>query len=200
VLAVNTTVVAVVAPDDEKPLDGVRAANVRTIEPEPEAPALDRAVAAYEGARRTRAPYLLHDADPLAAVADAWARRFEGRGPAGELEVAVAETLARWRARSLDLPDYYLVIDPEALSPTLRHWYLGVLGSAAPARVVAGQPATPVADQLGTLRSGPWWPELDRLLDGIDRVVPDQAGDIASRTTGAPETTQATEAEIVRPR
>jgi hypothetical protein len=176
VLAVNTTVVAVVAPEDEKPLDAVRGANVRTIETEPDAPALDRAMAAYQTAQRTRAPYLLHDADPLAAVADAWARRFEGTGPAGELEVAVSETLARWRARSLDLPDYYLVVDPEALSPTLRHWYLGVLGSAAPARVVAGQPSTPVADQLGTLRSGPWWPELDRLLDGIDEVVPDQAG------------------------
>jgi hypothetical protein len=184
VLAVNTTVVAVVAPDDEKPLDGVRGANVRTIESEPDAPPLDRAVAAYERAKATRAPYLLHDADPLGVCdADAWARRFEGKGPAGELEVAVAETLARWRARSLDLPDYYVVVDPEALSPTLRHWYLGVLGSAAPARVVPGQPSTPVADQLGTLRPGPWWPELDRLLDGIDKVVPDQAGPITAAST-----------------
>jgi hypothetical protein len=112
----------------------------------------------------------------LAWVAEAWARRFDAQDTAGDLEVAVAETVARWRGRSLDLPDYYLVVDPESLRPTLRHWYLGVIGSAAPARVVTGRPGTPVIDQLPGLRPGPWWPELDRILADIERVVPDQAG------------------------
>lgn len=185
-LAVNTTVVAVVAAGDDDPLDGVQATNVRALQTDADAPALDRAVAACERARSTASPYLLHDADPLAAVADAWARRFEGRGAMGDLEVAVAETLARWRVRSLDLPDYYLVVDPEALSPTLRHWYLGVLGSAAPARVVASRPDTPLVEHLGSLVAGPWWPALDRLLDGIDRVVPDQAGRLTQAAASPP--------------
>jgi hypothetical protein len=179
VLKVNTTVIAVVAPADATPLDAVRAANVRVLRSEPDTPALERATLAWEQARRTTAPYLLHDADPLAWVADAWARRFDGQGAVGELEVAVAETLARWRARSLDLPDYYLVVGPEGFSPTLRHWFLGVLGSAAPTRVVTTRPSIPVVDHLGDLRPGPWWPELDRVLADIDRVVPDQAGTLA---------------------
>jgi hypothetical protein len=181
VLSVNTTVIALVAPPaagtgDAGPLDDVRATNVRVLRIDADAPALERAASAYEQARRTRTPYLLHDADPLAWVADAWAERFEGPNVAGALEVAVAETLARWRARSLDLPDYYLVVDPEGFSPVLRHWFLGVLGSAAPRRVVTGRPEAPVVDRLVDLRPGPWWPDLDRLLADLDRILPEQAG------------------------
>jgi hypothetical protein len=178
VLRVNTTVVAVVAPEsvEPDPLDGVRGANVRVVRPEPGAPALDRAVAAWDEARRTGSPFLVHDADPLAWVATAWAERFDGTGVAGDLEVAVAETQARWRARSLDLPDYYLVVEPEALPPVIRHWYLGVLNANSPARVVTGGRDTPVVDQLARLRAGRWWPDLDRILAGIDRIVPDLAG------------------------
>ena len=83
-------------------------------------------------------PYLVHDADPLAAVADAWVRYYDEQGPIGELEVAVAETLARWRVGSIELPDYYLVLDAESWGATRRHWYLGVLHGAAPARGGAG--------------------------------------------------------------
>jgi hypothetical protein len=180
VLAVNTTVVAVVAPSGATPLEDVRAANVRVVLTQTDDVALDRAVAAWIEARRTTRPYLLHDADPLAWVADAWARRFDGQGAAGELEVAVAETLARWRARSLDLPDYYMVVDPEGFAPTLRHWFLGVLGSAAPTRVITSRPWTPVVDHLTELRPGPWWPDLDGVLADVDRVVPDQAGRLAA--------------------
>ena len=177
-LRVNTTVVAVVAPTsgDVSPLDHVRAANVRVLRPDADVAALDRAVVAWEQARRTSAPYLLHDADPLAWVADAWARRFQEQGIAGDLEVAVTETLARWRARSLDLPDYYLLTDPEGLSPILRHWFLGLLASAAPSRVVTSRAGASVVDGLADLHTGPWWPDLDRLLAGIDRVLPEQLG------------------------
>jgi hypothetical protein len=53
--------------------------------------------------------------------------------------------------------------------------YLGVLHRAAPSRVVpvVGTPER-VGAQLGGLRCGRWWPGVDRLLDGIDRVVPDR--------------------------
>jgi hypothetical protein len=176
VLRVNTTVVTVVAPADAAPLEGLRTGNVRIVRPASDASPLDRAMTASRLVSARSAPYVLHDADPLAWVADAWTDRFDGRGVVGDLEVAVSETLARWRAGSLELPDYYLLVDPEGLEPTRRHWYMGVLGSAAPARVVPARPAVSVIDQLGTLPPGPWWPDLDRLLVDLDRVVPDQVG------------------------
>jgi hypothetical protein len=182
VLAVNTTVVAVVAPAGRRllpPLAAGGPANVRILPIDPDAPTLDRATMAYEQAQRTSAGYLVHDADPLAWVASSWAGRFEGSGVAGDLEVAVTETLARWRARSLDLPDYYLLTDPEGLAATLRHWYLGVLGSAAPVRVVTVPPSLSLIDRLPGLRTGPWWPSLDRVLAGIDQVIPDQMAPLA---------------------
>ncbi len=102
---VSTTVVALAGERARACLQAFeRAANVRTVLVEPEQPALDRAAAAWRAAQGTRLPYLLHDADPLEAVAGAWVRRFDAEGVAGELEVAVGETLARWRARDLELP------------------------------------------------------------------------------------------------
>ena len=68
-LTVQTTVVAVVAGADAPPLASVRAANVRVL-PAGEGAPVDRAARAWEQARRTNVPYLLHDADPLAWVAD----------------------------------------------------------------------------------------------------------------------------------
>lgn len=136
---------------------------------------LERAVTAWRVAEQTHAPYCAHDADPLAAVADAWVRTFEEEAPRGELEVAVEETLRRWRAGSLELPDYYLVLTPDAMPETRRHWHLGLLHDAAPARVVLTREDDALA-ALATLRYGPWWPPLDRLLDGIERVAPDRAG------------------------
>jgi hypothetical protein len=179
VLAVNTTVIAVVAPPEATPLAGIHGSNIRVVRPDADAPPLERAMDAVARAKRTTAPYLLHDADPLALVERAWVARYDGHGVAGELEVAVADVLARWRARSVELPDYYLLVDPEDLGPTERHWYLGVLAAASPARVVASRPNAPVTAHLGDLRPGPWWPDLDRVLAGIDQVVPDRVGQLA---------------------
>ena len=152
-----------------------RAPNIRVELPDPAAPPLERAAAAWQAAGGTHAPYLVHAADPVALVAEAWVRRFDQQGPAGELEVAVRETLGRWRSRAIELPDYYIVLDPESWGATRRHWYLGVLHRAAPARVVpAGAAADQVRASIATLASGRWWPELDRLLAEVDRVVPDQ--------------------------
>lgn len=164
-----------------------RAANVQAVVPDGEAPALERAAEAWRRAQAAHVPYLVHDADPLAAVADAWARRFDEEGPGGELEVATHEALARWRARSVDLPDYYVVLDPDALGVTRRHWYLGFLHRAAPVRVVpaAGAPEA-VAAALTRLPAGRWWPPLDRLLDGVERVVPDRVGGPSDATAPTP--------------
>jgi hypothetical protein len=172
----STTVVAVVGDPAEARACVERlgqSANVTWLVPDPDDDPLARAVAAWTDAARSHSPYFVHDADPLAAVADAWVRRYDEGGPHGELEVAVAETLARWRPGSIELPDYYLALDAESWGATRRHWFLGVLHGAAPRRVVPAS-ADGAELALGHLASARWWPDLDELLDGIDRVVPDQ--------------------------
>jgi len=173
---VSTTVIALVGERAATCLEALaHAANVRVARPDPAQAPFERAAAVYRAAKGVYAPYLVHDADALGVVADAWVRRFDQQGPVGELEVAVSETLARWRADTIDLPDYYLVLDSDSWEATRRHWYLGVLHRSAPNRVVpsSGDPAA-VETQLGQLSSGRWWPPLDRLLDGVDRLVPDK--------------------------
>lgn len=183
---ISTTVVAIVgAGDTGAAVRHVGAAtNVLGVVPE-EAGPLDRAVAAWREAVRSKRTYVVHDADPLAAVADAWVRRYDAGGAVGDLEVAVAETVQRWRSRSLELPDYYMVLDPDALPATRRHWFLGYLRASAPTRVaVVGAGGDEVVARIGRLRPGRWWPDLDRLLDRVD-VVPDRVSkdDVAAAET-----------------
>ncbi len=181
-----TTVVAVVGGDATVCVRRLgEAANVVAVSVDGDDPPLDRAVATWSQATRAHTPYLVHDADPLAVVADAWVRRYDEQGPIGELEVAVAETLARWRVGSIELPDYYLVLDAESWGATRRHWYLGVLHRAAPARVVPVPDPEAAARTLPRLGAGAWWGDLDDLLDGIERVVPDQVSSTGSAGASA---------------
>jgi hypothetical protein len=173
---ISTTVIGLVGEGARASAERLgRAPNIRVELPDPAAPPLERAAAAWQAATGTQLPYLVHDADPLALVADAWVRRFDEQGPAGELEVAVRETVGRWRAKAIELPDYYLLLDPGSWGPTRRHWYLGLLHRVAPSRVVLADAADEVSASIASLPSGRWWPELDRLLADVDRVVPDQA-------------------------
>ncbi len=175
-MRLSTTVVALVGERAPQCLEALRqVANVRVVRPDPQDAPLRRAAAAYRAAAGIHAPYLAHDADPLGPVADAWIRWFDQQGPTGELEVAVSETLQRWRADTIALPDYYLVLDADSWSATRRHWYLGFLHRAAPSRVLpAAGSAGAVSSRLSQLTSGRWWPDLDRLLADVDRVVPDR--------------------------
>jgi hypothetical protein len=132
-------------------------------------------VAAWREVAGAHVPFVVHDADPLADVADAWVDRWDGAGDVGRLEVCVQAALQRWRAGTLDLPDYYLVVGAEELATTARHWYLGVLASAAPHRVVVTEDNHDVLVRaVRRLQAGRWWPDLDRLLRDADRRVPDQ--------------------------
>lgn len=189
---VPTTVVAVIGTAAGERARAVgEATNVLAVVPE-EGPALERAGQAWREAMRTSRTYLVHDADPLAAVAAAWVAQWDGGGQRGALEVAVAEVTARWRSRVVELPDYYLVLDPEQLSPTARHWYLGVLRGVAPSRVVPlPDTATALERALTRLPSGRWWPDLPDLLDGVDRVVPDHAVGHARAAADATEAASA---------
>ena len=188
---ISTTVLALVGGSDDgqrRELAEVlaRGANVRAVLPDAELDPLQRAVGAWRSAVSAHVPFLVHDADPLAAVTAAWAATFDHQGAVGDLEVAVAGTVQRWRAGSLELPDYYLVVDAEDIPVTQRHWYLGVLHGTSPHRVVPveSNPES-LASAVRRLRAGRWWPDMPDLLAGIEQRLPDRlspppAGDDAT--------------------
>jgi hypothetical protein len=119
-------------------------------------------------------PYLAHNRDPLAHVAAAWVEFFDDQTTLGTLDLEVDRALAAFKRQDLEMPDYYVVTDPEKLSTTWQHWWLGVLPQAAPTRVIPwGEAAT---GSLGrTLRSLPTsrpWPDTDRWLHEVARTIP----------------------------
>jgi hypothetical protein len=139
---------------------------------------LEASAEALRNAGRSSSTYALVPADPLAAVAARWREMWDlsrQPGPAAfEAEAALA--LAAWRAGRFELPDYYLVLEPD--QDQLHDFYLGPLRSARPHRVVL-VPATEPAQQaagvlhaLGALRHGPWWPDLDQVLETARRFYP----------------------------
>jgi hypothetical protein len=167
----SATVVCVVGDVD---VAALARANVSTLSPPKDLAPLERAARATDAAGGAHAPYFVHDADPLALVADAWVRLFEAAGPIGEVEVAVAETLARARVQTIELPDYYLVADADVMTTTRRHWYLGVLHDAVPLRVVpVPGNAHHIVDALEGLAATRWWPPVPQLLDRIEHRAPD---------------------------
>lgn len=126
----------------------------------------------------SHAVYVVHDDDPLAAVGSTWARFFDGEEPVGGLEVAVEQALATLRQGEITLPDYYLVLDPDTLAPTPRHWWFGVLADAAPSRVVpVAADLAAIATVLEQLPAGRWWPDPpEEWLRALPRAVPDLVG------------------------
>jgi hypothetical protein len=170
----SSTVVVVAGQDAEEVVAGLGGLhNVRAVVAGERAPADLSAEAAH-----STATYVVHDADPLAGVRDAWVDFFDQVAPPGGLEMAIESALAELRAERTVLPDYYVVLDPEEMPETLRHWWLGVLAGAAPARVVpAPGSVTAVRDVLSHLAAGRWWPDdLEGWLRALPKVVPDQAG------------------------
>jgi hypothetical protein len=151
------------------------------------APAIDAAAGALRRAAGITAPYVLVAADPLSPVAAAWQAMWdvaaEPRG-SDEFELRAAETLAAWRAKRFELPDYYLVLAEEtapggavpaasgASGPVgaRADFYLGPLRAVRPNRVSVAAGASPEAQaaalltELGSLRHGPWWPSLDEVF------------------------------------
>jgi hypothetical protein len=126
-----------------------------------------------EAARR-RSTYVVVPDDPLADVAAGWRTMWDlSAGPAGaaEFERAAADTLAAWRAKQFELPDYYLVMAPPPGTDTGPDLYLGPLRALRPRRVAVARggdgpgQAVRLLDTLRSLEHGPWWPPLDELLD-----------------------------------
>ena len=146
-----------------------------------EAAAQDEDVAekrARSFAASVHSPYAVHDVDPLASVGRAWVTYFDESAPAGTLEVAVEELIARLRRGSATLPDYFVVLDPESLPVTERHWWLGAVAGAAPSRVVpAPSDAWRLAQTIAGLPAGRWWPDDEASwLHGLASTVPDRIG------------------------
>ena len=154
---------------------------------------LEASAGALRNAGRSTSPYALVPADPLAAVAARWEQMWDlsvQPGPAAfEQEAALA--LAAWRAGRFELPDYYLVLQTD--QDQIHDFYLGPLRSVRPHRVVL-VPATEPAQQaagvlhaLGSLRHGPWWPDLDQLIEAARQFYPGSISETAPVTlAGAP--------------
>ena len=177
----------------EQVLDAVgRSLNVVLVRPEEPPSSADTGIAAAAGALRRAAgiaaPYVLVAADPLSSVAAAWQAMWEVTAePRGsdEFELRAAETLAAWRAKRFELPDYYLVLAEEtaasgtdapgaagasATREPRADFYLGPLRAVRPNRVSVAAGTAPAAQadallsELGSLRHGPWWPSLDEIF------------------------------------
>lgn len=123
------------------------------------------------------APYVVHDHDPLAHVAAAWVEFFDDLSTYGVLELEIARALEAAGRHELDVPDYYVVIHPEHLQITWKHWWLGVLSSASPSRVIPWPAADEsLAQLLRRLPAARAWPEVDAWLPTFASAVPDRIG------------------------
>ena len=173
--------------------------NVVVVRPAGDAEGIDAAAAALRRASGISAPYVLVVADPLAAVAAEWSamwdlssdrNKSEHRG-SDRFELRAGEALAAWRTNQFELPDYYLVLTertspaaaatpvapaaPEDLRPD---FYLGPLRSVRPHRVAvaaASEPAEQAAmvlSELGSLRTGRWWPSLEEIFRTVRGFYP----------------------------
>ena len=126
-------------------------------------------------------PWIVHDADPLEHVAAAWVELYEERATLGTLEVEVEAALAHFEEGTALMPDYYIVLDPDAADDTWRHWWCGALGFRAPRRVLpAASPSTPrdtaMRKMLTTLPTSRPWPQPVSWLPGLAFEIPDRVG------------------------
>lgn len=156
-----TTLVALVGPDaaDVAATTAAAAANVTH---EPLAGADDPATA-WRRASAHGSIYTLVDADPLGAVVERWAARLGGADDGLELAIGSLPEVG--------VPDYYLV-DATLGQPDLS-WYLGLLESLSPRRVVPLRLAGPaVAGALAGLRYGPEFPPPRELAALAREYVP----------------------------
>lgn len=148
-------------------LTNVRAAHLRAV------PDSDAARVISSGGT----PYLLHDRDPLEHVAAAWVEFFDDQATLGGLELEIERVLVALGSDGIVLPDYYVVLAPESLAPTWKHWWLGVLPQASPTRVIPwSESDASLVRLLRRLPTGRPWPAPEEWLRGLTHTVPDQVG------------------------
>jgi hypothetical protein len=170
--APRSTVVALVGGDSEPLLSAladvpaVRALSLREADPAEAARAVVSAAS----------PYVVHDADPLEHVAAAWVELYEERATLGTLELEVQTFLDLFAHGDAVMPDYYVVVEPESIEGTWRHWWLGALAHRAPARVLPVE-ASPGAlrARLRALPASRPWPDPE-WLRRVQFDIPDRVG------------------------
>jgi hypothetical protein len=186
-----STVVVLPGPAPAEVLAAVdRSMNVALIRPQrPQDPAEDdgAALAAAAGAlrqaTRSTSPYALVPADPLAALAASWQAMWDvsrTEGPTG-FEAEALQAVTAWRSGQFELPDYYLILAAgSGAGDQGPDFYLGPLRSVRPQRVAVvaatepAQQAVGVLQALGSLPYGPWWPDLDQVIEAARTFYPDQ--------------------------
>lgn len=125
----------------------------------------------------SHATYIVSDADPLEHVAAAWVEFFDSRSTLGTLEIEVERAVEQLESGAVVMPDYYLLLDPEGLEGTWRHWWLGVLPAQSRNRVLPTAASVDRVNRLlSRLPSGRAWPRPARWLRTLERTVPDRAG------------------------
>jgi len=123
------------------------------------------------------APYVVHDRDPLGHVAAAWVEFFDDQSTFGVLELEIERAVEAAERHSMSVPDYYVVLHPEDLPTTWKHWWLGVLASASPTRVIPWPDADDsLARLLRRLPTGRAWPDVESWLPRVVGAVPDRVG------------------------
>jgi hypothetical protein len=123
------------------------------------------------------APYVVHDRDPLGHVAAAWVEFFDDQSTYGVLELEIDRAVAAAERHGIAVPDYYVVIHPETLPVTWKHWWLGVLASESPTRVIPWPDAdASLARLLRHLPTGRAWPDVESWLPTVAGAVPDRVG------------------------
>ncbi len=141
------------------------------------ADASDAEVARWSAASTTT--YVVHDHDPLAHVAAAWVEFFDDQSTYGVLELEIDRAVDAVERHALSVPDYYVVVHPETLPITWKHWWLGVLAVASPNRVIPWPDAEADASLARLLRRLPTaraWPDVEPWLRGVAGAVPDRVG------------------------
>ncbi|QIG39697.1 hypothetical protein G5T42_09535 [Microbacterium sp. 4R-513] len=136
-----------------------------------------------EPAETTRAlatattPYVVHDADPLEHVAAAWVELYGEQATLGTLEVEVGTVLNQFETGQAVMPDYYIVVGPDAIDGTWRHWWLGALAHHAPSRVLPVEAsAAALRARLRRLPASRPWPEPAEWLPRVHFDIPDRVG------------------------
>lgn len=125
----------------------------------------------------SHAPYVVHDRDPLGHVASAWVEFYDERSTLGVLQLEIEHLVGAVDRHEVRVPDYYVVLEPERIRGTWLHWWLGVLASASPKRVIPWAPGD--ASLVSVIRGLPTarpWPDVHEWLPGVVTAVPDRVG------------------------
>jgi hypothetical protein len=176
-----STTVVVVGDDAQTVIAPLtRYANVRAASFREHPEASDAEVARWSAA--STAPYVVHDHDPLGHVAAAWVEFFDEQVTLGVLELEIDRAVTAAERHLFEVPDYYVVIHPETLPQTWLHWWLGVVATASPTRVIpwpapdAAEGDAAFARLLRRLPTGRAWPEVGSWLPSVVTQVPDRVG------------------------